>query len=131
MQSHYSRQAVMPHFSGHTREREEAALGSLAAGVGGVALPFAKKLFLPDVKSIGKGLFVQSLPEVMDVAKKKTPKQAAKSAVKKPEKKQNGGSASIEKSDPVKKNSRRKKKPQKSRSNFFSRVRNVTKRFTC
>ena len=125
MQSYYSRQAVRPHFSGHTRQRG-SGLGSLAAGVGRVALPFAKKVILPAVKSIGKEFFVQSLPELMDAAlKKKSPKQAAKSAVKRTVKKQIGGSASIKKSKPVKRNSRRKKL-QRSRSNFFSRVKNVT-----
>ena len=119
MQFYYSRQAVMPHLSGHTRQRG-SGLGSLAAGVGRITLPFAKKELLPAVKSIGKELFVQSLPELMDVAmKKKSPKQAAKSAVKRTVKKQIEGSASFKKSRTVKRNSRRKKKLQRSRSNFF------------
>ena len=130
MESYYSRQAVMPHFPGHTGQRE-SGLGSSASGVGRVVLPLAKKVLLPTAKSIGKELSVQSLPETMGIATKKAHKQAAKSAVKKTVKKQIGGSASIKKSKPVKRNSRRKKQPQTSRSNFFSRVRNVTQRFTC
>ena len=70
MQSYYSRQATLPHFSGHARQRGRG-IGSLALGVGRVALPFAKKVLLPAVKSIGKELFVQSLPELMEVASKK------------------------------------------------------------
>ena len=125
MQSFYSRQAVIPHFSGHTRQRG-SGLGSLAAGVGRVALPLARKVLLPAVKSIGKEFFVQSLPELMDVAKKKISQKAAKSAVKRTVKNQIGGSASIKKCKPVKRNSRRKKKLKRSRSNFFSLVKNVT-----
>ena len=59
----------MPHFSGQTRQRKR--FGSLAAGVGRVALALAKKVHLPAVKSIEKELFVQSLPELMVVATKK------------------------------------------------------------
>ena len=43
----------MPHFTGHARQRRRR-FGSLALGVGRVALPFAKKVLLPAVQSIGK-----------------------------------------------------------------------------
>ena len=123
MQNYYSRQATLPHFSGHARQRG-SGIGSLALGVGRVALPFAKKVLLPAVKSIGKDLLVQSLPELMEVAsKKKSFKRAAKSALKKTVKKQVGG-RSRRKSK--KKNSRRKRKLLRSRSDFFSKVSNVT-----
>ena len=83
MHNYNSRQASMPHFSGHARQRG-SGIGSLALGVGRVALPFAKRVLLPAVKSIGKELFVQSLPELMEVAsKRKSFKRAAKSALKK------------------------------------------------
>ena len=123
MQSHYYQQAVMPHFSGHTRQRR-SGLGSLAAGAGQVVSPLAKNLLA--VKSIWREMFVRGLLELMDVATRKSTKQAPKSAVKKAVKKQSGGSASIRKSEPVKRNSRRKKKLQRNRSNFFSRRKNVT-----
>ena len=91
MDSYYSRQAIMPHFTGHARQRG-SGFGSLALGVGRVALPFAKKVLLPALQSIGKELFVQSLPEIMEVAtKKKSFKRAAKAALKKTVKKQIGG----------------------------------------
>ena len=83
MDSYYSRQAIMPHFTGHARQRG-SGFGSLALGVGRVALPFAKKV-LPAVQSIGKEFFVQSLPEILEVATKK------KAALKKTVKKQVGG----------------------------------------
>lgn len=115
----------MPHFSGHTRQRG-SGFGSLAAGIGRVALPFAKKILFPAVKSIGKDLFLQSLPELMDVAtKKKSPKQAAKSALRKTVKKQIGGRAIHRRRKSRKRTSRRKTKLQRSRLNFFSRVKNV------
>ena len=91
MDSYYSRQAIVPHFTGHARQRG-SEFGSLALGVGRVALPFLKKVLLPAVQSIGKELFFQSSPEIMEVAtKKKSFKRAAKAALKKTVKKQIGG----------------------------------------
>ena len=76
METYYTRQPMMPHFSGKARQRG-SGIGSLALGVGRVALPFAKKVLLPAVKSIGKELFVQNLPELMEVAtKKNSPKSS-------------------------------------------------------
>ena len=43
-QSYYSRQAVMPHFSGHTRQRGIDS-GLSAVVVESIALPFQKKYF--------------------------------------------------------------------------------------
>ena len=80
MEQYYAQQAQLPHFPGPARQ-PESGLGSLAAGVGRVALPFAKKFLLPAVKSIGKEFLSQSIPELLDVASKKTPKQAVGSAV--------------------------------------------------
>ena len=91
MEQYYAQQAQLPHFSGPARQRG-SGFGSLAAGVGRVALPFAKKFLLPAVKSIGKEFLSQSIPELLDVASKKTPKQAVRSAVRKTVKKQLGGS---------------------------------------
>ena len=83
MDAYYTRQAVLPHFTGYSRQRG-SGIGSLAAGVGRVALPFAKKFLLPAVKSIGKDLITNTLPELVEVvSKKKSPKQAAKSAIRK------------------------------------------------
>ena len=122
MQQSYSQQAVLPHFSGYSRQRG-SGFGSLAAGVGRVAIPFAKKFLLPAVQSIGKELITQSIPELLDVAtKKKSPKKAIKSAVRKTIKKQFGGSRPRRK---PKRTIRRKKFPQRSRSDFFSRGKNV------
>ena len=121
MDSYYSRQAIMPHFTGHARQRV-SGFGSLALGVGRVALSFAKKVLLPAVQSIGKELFVQSLPEIMEVAtKKKSFKRAAKAALKKTVKKQIGGGGCRKN-----RNIRRKRKLQRSRSDSFSKYKNVT-----
>ena len=59
MDAYYTRQAVLPHFTGYSRQRGNG-IGSLAAGVGRVALPFAKKFLLPAVKSIGKDLIANT-----------------------------------------------------------------------
>ena len=118
MDAYYTRQAVLPHFTGYSRQRG-SGIGSLAAGVGRVALPFAKKFLLPAVKSIGKDLIANTLPELVEVVSiKKSPKQAAKSAIRKTIKKQIGGR---KKRQVIK----RKRKSARSRSNFFSKVRNV------
>ena len=121
MEQYYAQQAQLPHFSGPARQRG-SGFGSLAAGVGRVALPFAKKFLLPAVKSIGKEFLSQSMPELLDVASKKTPKQAVRSAVRKTEKKQLGGSKRRRRG---KRFIRRKKFTRRSRSDFFSRVKNV------
>ena len=90
MEPNYAQQAQLPHFSGPARQRG-SGFGSLAAGVGRVALPFAKKFLLPAVKSIGKEFLSQSIPELFDVtSKKKTPKQTVRSAVCKTVRKQFG-----------------------------------------
>ena len=65
----------------------------------------------------------QSIPELLDVAsKKKTPKQAVRAAVRKTVKKQLGGSKRRRRG---KRFIRRKKFTRRSRSDFFSRVKNV------
>ena len=110
----------MPHFIGHARQRG-GGFGTLALGVGRVALPFAKKV-LPAVQSTGKELFVQGLPEILEVAtKRKSFKRAAKTALKKTVKKQLAG-VRLRKN----RNIRRKRKLQRSRSDFFSKVKNIT-----
>ena len=112
MEHYYAQQALLPHFSGLARQRG-SGFGSLAAGVGRVALPFAKKYLLPAVKSIGKEFVSQSIPELLEVvSKKKTPKQALRSAARKTVKKQLGGSRRKRKS---KRFIRRKKLAQRSR----------------
>ena len=112
----------MPHFIGRARQRG-SGFGSLAIGVGRVALPFAKKVLLPNVQSFVKELFVQSLPEILEVAtKKKSFKRAVKTSLKKTVKKQMEGVGEREKS----RNNRRKRKVQRSRSVFLSEVKNVT-----
>ena len=121
MDSYYSRQAIMPHFTGHSRQRGSRS-GHLALGVGRVALPFAKKVLLPAVQSIGKELFGQSLPKTMEVAtKEKSLKRAAKAALKKMVQKQIGGGGRRKN-----RKFRQKRKLQRNRSDFFSKIKNVT-----
>ena len=57
MDSYYANQATsLPHFSGHYRQRG-SRFGALAAGIGRVALPLARRFILPTAKRIGKELF--------------------------------------------------------------------------
>ena len=53
MDSNYANQATsLPHFSGHYRQ-SESGFGALAAGIGRVALPPARRFILPNAKRIG------------------------------------------------------------------------------
>ena len=93
MDSYYANQATsLPHFSGHYRQRG-SGFGALAAGIGRVALPLARRFILPTAKRIGKELLKQSVPEILDVVgSKNCPKQAFKNTISKTVKKQTGGS---------------------------------------
>ena len=94
MEAYYHNQATMPHFSGHYRQRGRG-FGALAMGIGRVALPLVRKCIVPAAKRIGKELFVQAAPEIIDIAtRKKTPKQATKNLLKNTIKKQIGAGRS-------------------------------------
>ena len=140
MEAYYHNQATMPHFSGHYRQRG-SGFGALAMGIGRVALPLARKFIVAAAKRIGKELLVQAAPELIDIAtRKKTPKQALKNTVKNTIKKQVGAGRS--KSHMSRKRKRattttttsrkrktkalilQKRTPLRSRSNFFTKVRN-------
>ena len=136
MDAYYHNQATMPHFSGHYRQRS-SGFGALAMGIGRVALPLARKIIIPAAKRIGKELLVPAAPELINIAfKKKTPKQALKSKVKNTVKKQVGsGKKSARKVKKRKTSVKRirrktsgtiskKRTLPRSRSNFFTRVRN-------
>ena len=93
MDSYYANQATsLPHFSGHYRQRG-SGFGALAAGIGRVALPLARRFIWHKAKPIGKELWKQSVPEILNVVgSKKSPKQAFKNTIAKTVKKQTGGS---------------------------------------
>ena len=93
MDSYYANQATsLPHFSGHYRQRG-SGFGALAAGIGLVVLPLARRFILPTAKCIGKELLKQSGPELLDVvSSKKSRKQALKNTISKTVIKQTGGS---------------------------------------
>ena len=63
MDSNYANQVTsLPPFSGHYRQRG-SGFGALAAGIGRVALPMARRFILPTAKRIGR--------ELLDVVSKK------------------------------------------------------------
>ena len=143
MEAYYNDQASnsIPHFSGHYRQRG-SGFGALAAGIGRVALPLARRFIWPAAKRIGRELLVQGAPEIAEFATKKTAKQALKSTVAKTVKKQLGGSLHIgrrvirrkksrgskaykNKPSPIKRAISSKTKLQRSRSDFFSKVKNA------
>ena len=149
MEAYYSNQASqsMPHFSGHYRQRG-SGFGALAAGIGRVALPIARKFLWPAAKKIGRDLLVQGAPELVEVeTKRKSAKQALKSTVAKTARKQIGGSLQSRiasgrkiirrkrqytrsRSNQKRKISTRriisrKPRPKRSRLDFFSRVKNA------
>ena len=49
MKQYYAKQASLPHFSGHYRQRG-IGFGALAAGIDRDAIPFARQVFLPAAK---------------------------------------------------------------------------------
>ena len=131
MEDYYNRQtSSMPHFSGHYRQRG-SGFGALAAGIGRVALPIARKFVWPVAKSIGRDLLMQAAPEMINIAtKQKTPKQALKSAVVNTARKQVGGAAAKRRKRAAKPKSKRKTivqktKPRRSRLDFFSKVKDA------
>ena len=143
MESYYSQQASqsMPYFSGHYRQRG-SGFGALAAGIGRVALPIARKFIWPAAKKLGQELLTQGAPELVNVVtKKQTARQALKNTVKKTARKQLGGSyqrrrRSMRKSQtrrtrrqvrkkPVRRIISRKSRARRSRSDFFSNVKNA------
>lgn len=143
MDAYYASQSSnsMPYFSGHYRQRG-SGFGALAAGIGRVALPIARKFIWPTAKRIGRELISQAAPEVADVVmKKKTAKQAFKNTVKKTARKQFGGSlhyrvrksysrpSKTKRSVRQRKSKRRvipsKSRLQRSRVDFFSRVKHA------
>ena len=93
MDSYYANQASsLPHFSGYYRQRG-SGFGALAADIGRVALPLARRFILQTAKRIGKELLKQSVPELLDVVISiKSPKQAFKNTISNTVKKQTGGS---------------------------------------
>ena len=50
MEQYYAKQASIPHFSGHYRQRG-SGFGALAAGIGRVAIPFPRRVILPAQKN--------------------------------------------------------------------------------
>ena len=137
MDSYYANQGTsLPHFSGHYRQRG-SGFGALAAGIGRVALPLARRFILPAAKRIGRELLKQGVPELVEdvVSKKKSPKQALKNTVSNTIKKQAGGRARQQR--PRKQIGSRSNKltkqrktsfisksraPRRTRSDFFAKV---------
>ena len=70
MEAYYQQQSVSPYFAGHYRQRG-SEFGALAAGIGRAAIPIAKKFLWPVAKKIGRELFVEAAPEIVDVVAKK------------------------------------------------------------
>ena len=128
MEAYYQHQSVSPYFSGHYRQRG-SCFGALAAGIDRAALTIARKFLWPVAKKIGREIIVQAAPELVEVVTmKKSPKQALKSTVQKNVRKQVGGSKRIRKlktnGENPKRGIRKKKPLTRSRSDFFSKVRN-------
>ena len=128
MEAYYNNQASnsMPHFSGHYRQRG-SGFGALAAGIGRVALPLARRLIVQQQKKIGRELQVQGAPELLEFAtKKKSAKQALKSKVAKTARKQIGGALQRGRKAIYRRRSKKKayKKQSPSKKRSFREKRN-------
>ena len=98
-----------------------------AAGIGRVAIPFARRVILPAAKKLGRELLMSAAPELIDVAmKKKSPKQALKNTVTKTARKQLGSGRRRRKT-PMNGLRRRRSvgaRAVRSRADFFSNIKN-------
>ena len=129
MEHYYAQQASnsMPYFSGHYRQRG-SGFGELAAGIGRVAFPIARKIIWPAAKKIGRELIAQAAPELLDVVtKKQSAKQALRNTVTKTARKHLGGAhfAKRKRANQKKPTISRKHIAKRSRSDFFSNVKNA------
>ena len=119
MEAYYTGQSSLPHFSSYQRQRG-SGIGTLAAGLAGVAIPFSKKYLLPAAKRIGRDFLMETLPEIADVVtKRRTPKQALKRSVRRTIKRQLGQGQKKKRKKQI---IRKKLFKKRSRSNFFKKV---------
>ena len=137
MEQNYAKQASFSQFSGQYQQRG-SGFGALAAGIGRVAIPFARRVVLPAAKKLGRELLMSAAPELIDVAmKKKSPKRALKNTVTKTARKQLGGGRRRRKTPTNglrrrmsvgtrkrKTATRRKTRPVRNRADFFSNIKN-------
>ena len=71
MELYYTNQASsLPYFSGHFRQ-SGSSFGALASGICRSAIPPAQKFILPAAETVEKELFLQSVPELVNVVSKK------------------------------------------------------------
>ena len=131
MEQYYAKQASLPHFSGHYRQRG-SGLGSLAAGIGRVAIPFERCVILQAAKKLGRELLMSAAPELIDVAVRRC-NQALKKTETKTAWKQFGGGRHrrktplnglqrrwSERAEKRKTTIQRKSRLARSRADFFS-----------
>ena len=125
MEQYYAKQASLPHFSGHYRQRG-SGFGALAAGIGRVAVPFARRVILPAAKKLGRELLMSAAPELIDVAmKKKSPKQLGGGRRSRRKTPMNGLRRRRSVGARKRKTTiRRKTRPVRSRADFFSNIKN-------
>ena len=71
MDNYYKKQAMSPYFSSYQRQRG-SGIGALVAGIGRVALPFARQVLVPAAKRAGRELLKQGIDEIIPVLTKKT-----------------------------------------------------------
>ena len=129
MEQYYAQQASnsMPYFSGQYRQRG-SGFGALAAGIGRVAFPIARKIIWPAAKKIGRELIAQAAPEFLDVVtKKQSAKQALRNTVTKTARKKLGGArfSKRKRANQTKPTISRKHITKRSRSDFFSNYKNA------
>ncbi len=132
MEAYYRNQArsAIPYFSGPARQRG-SGIGALVAGISRFALPFAKQYVAPVAKQLGRELFRQAVPELLDVVtKKKAPRQAIKQTLVKTTRKQLGRGRSTRRRrrrrrqpSAVKTTNQRPKRRGRTRSNRRKRAR--------
>ena len=110
MDGYYQSQIAMPYFSGAPRQRG-SGLGSLALSVARTAMPIFRKFVVPTMKSIGRDLITEAVPELgYALAGDKSLKEATKSTLRRTVKKQVGGAKKRKRSSKPRRNTKATKK---------------------
>ena len=119
MNEYYTKQVYLPHFLSYNRQRG-SGFGPLAARIGRVALPFAKKFYYQQESHLEK----KCSNEVLDViTSRKSPRQVAKkSSIKDNQEADWWTKEACTKKDPKTPYSiTKRKRKQRSQSDFFSK----------
>ena len=122
MDGYYQAQVSSPYFSGVPRQRG-SGLGSLALSVARTALPIFRKFVLPTVKSVGKSLLTEAVPEMGEVLSgHQDLRSAARNTIKKTVRKQVGSARKRKRSKSTRKKTKRSTKTKRTKFDLLQKL---------